>query len=372
MKNNRHYTAGFTLIELLVVLVFISILSSVGIGYYFNYYRQTILKSGAERMGAFLYLIQQKSISQEEASQWGVHFENPIGVAKPFYASFKGLTYTAAVETTYLDDALDFEYPADGTSVDIIFNKITGKPSDNAYKKVYLKLSSGEGAKGIRVTPTGVISVDDAEIGWWKMDEGSGTLAIDSSIYRSSASFTGSPVWKNEVDCRGVGKCLTFSSGNYLTVGDVPQLKITGSQTIAMWLKPASFATRQNPYAKAYGGEGTITQEPAGDLSYYYGQGGGDTTPYQSFISASGVLTLNQWNHVAVVRDLSAMKLYWYINGKLSSTTNANYSSAVASTLPAYIGHGYTNDYVGEIDDVRVYDRALSAAEIARVYELTR
>ena len=371
MKNSSHRAeSGFTLIELLIVLVFISILSSVGIGYYFNYYRQTILKSAAETVGSFLYVVQQKSIGQEETSQWGVHFENPIGTDKPFYASFKGATYAAPVEKIFLDNALDFEYPADGTSVDIVFNKITGKPSDNAYKKVYLKLASGEGAKGIRVTPTGVISVDDAEIGWWKMDEGSGTLAIDSSIYRSNAAFTGSPIWNTEANCRGSGKCLTFSSGNYLTIGDVPQLKITGNQTIAMWLRPTSFATRQNPYAKAYGGEGTITQEPSGNFNYYYGTGGGNTSPYQGF--GSGTITINQWSHIALVRDLTAMKLYWYINGKLSTTTNASYPAAVVSTLPAYIGHGYTTDYVGEIDDVRVYDRALSAAEIARIYELTR
>ena len=365
MRSNK----AFTLIELLIVIGIIAIMSSIGVGYYFGYYKQTMLRSQADKISSFLYLVQQKSIGQEGRTNWGIHFENPTS-GTPYYASFQGTTYSTPVEKIYLDGSLTYEYPASGQSLDIVFSKITGRVYDNAYKKVYLKNTSNEGDKAIRVTPIGVIAVDDGEVAWWKLNEGSGTLAVDNSVFRSNASFVGAPTWSPLTDCRGEGQCLTFAPGNYLSVGNAVPLQITGNQTIMMWLYPTSFASRRNPYNKAYGGEGTITQETSGSLSYYYGTYGGDGGSYQGF--GSTPIVINTWSHVAIVRDLTNMKLYWYINGKQVAATNATYAAAVSGTNSVYIGHGYAGDYAGRIDDVRVFDRALTPAEVKRAYELTK
>ncbi len=209
--------------------------------------------------------------------------------------------------------------------------------------------------------------------GYWRFDEGAGSGAADSSGNGNNGAFVGSPIWKSGNDCK-TGGCLSFSPGNYINLGNPDELKITGSQTIAMWIKPSAIGDgiRRNPYAKAYGGEGTITQEPAGSLSYYYGTYGGNGSPYQGYGGAAS-LVAGQWTHVAIVRDLSSMKLYWYKNGALlGSAGNATYASAAASGLDAFIGHGYTTDYLGEIDDVRIFNRALNASEINKIYNATK
>lgn len=364
--------AGFTMFELLIVMAFIAIIGSVGIGYYFNYQRQTILRTTADNIQSFLYITQQRSIGQEDASQWGVHFENPAGGNKPFYASFKGATYTAPVETRFLDAALDFAYPAEGESVDIVFSRINGKVADGIHKKVYVSLNPGAAVRGINVSPFGVITLNDGEVGWWRMNEGSGTTTGDSSGYGNNGTFVGAPAWQSEANCKE-GQCLTFSPGNYISLGNPDTLKITGSQTISMWLKPGVLndGVRRNPYAKAYGGEGTITQEPDGRLNYYYGTSGGNASPYQGFGSGN-ILVAGQWAHVVLVRDLSAMKLYWYKDGVQATSVNATYAAATAGGNTAYIGHGYTSDYQGEIDDVRIYDRAFSEDEVKHLYETTK
>jgi len=170
------------------------------------------------------------------------------------------------------------------------------------------------------------------------------------------------------------GAALNFDgTDDYIDLGNPPSLQITKNQTISMWIYPTDVSARRNPYAKAYGGEGTITQEIGADgtncnLSYYYGTNGGNSTPYQGFSTVGNPIAKNTWTYISFVRDLTAMKLRWYINGSLSGETDANYSSATAGSLTAYIGNGYVSKYAGKIDEVRIYDRALSTNEIKQLY----
>jgi len=157
---------------------------------------------------------------------------------------------------------------------------------------------------------------------------------------------------------------LTFDgSGDYVDFGNPAALQITGSQTFEMWIYPYDLSARRNPIAKAYGGEGTITLETNGTLSYYYGTGGANNNPYQSFTSSASI-SANQWMHVAIVRDLDAMKLYWYIDGVLAGQADAQYSYAQNGSLSMFLGKGYVSNYYGMIDEVRIWNVAKSPSEI--------
>src|SRR3990172_8478165 len=204
-------------------------------------------------------------------------------------------------------------------------------------------------------------------VGWWKLDEISGTTASDSSVNGNGGILTSMDPSTDWVAGK-IANALDFDGvDDNVSLGNSTALQITGNQTISMWLKPNSFSARRNPYAKAYGGEGTITQETNGTINYFYGTGGGNTTPYQGF-TMSNPLILNEWTHVVIVRDLSNMTLRWYKNGAQTNQVAASYSSATASSLNAYIGKGYVSNYSGTIDDVRVYNRALLAPEIANIH----
>lgn len=192
-----------------------------------------------------------------------------------------------------------------------------------------------------------------------RMNENSGSTAFDTSGNNNNGTLSGMTWTTGQYDYG-----LNFNGTGYVNLGNNSDLQITGDQTISMWLKPTDFAARRNPYAKAYGGEGTITVETNGTVNYYYGTAGGNTSPYQGF-NMSSPLAANTWTHLAIVRDLTNMKLRWYKNGVLTNETNATYASAVASGLSAYVGHGYTSRFVGVIDEFKMYDRALTQAEVA-------
>lgn len=157
---------------------------------------------------------------------------------------------------------------------------------------------------------------------------------------------------------------LTFDgSGDYVNYGNPAGLQIAGDQTIELWIYPTALDARRNPIAKAYAGEGTMTLETNGTVNYFYGTGGGNNNPYQSFNSGTSVAA-NTWTHIAIVRDLTNMKLYWYVNGVLTNSTNASYGYAQSGSLNFYVGRGYVSDFKGMIDEVRVWNVARSQYEI--------
>jgi len=166
-----------------------------------------------------------------------------------------------------------------------------------------------------------------------------------------------------------VTSSLRFDGADdYVDLGNPPALQITGNQTIEFWIRPVNFNARRNPIAKAYAGEGTMTLELDGTISYYYGTTGGNSgsgnVDYQGFGTGRS-LRLNEWQHVALVRDLTAMKLRWFINGELANEDEAMFPAAVAGSLPFYIGRGYVSPVAGDLDEVRIWNVARSASEIA-------
>mgnify|MGYP001105367252 CR=1 FL=1 len=211
--------------------------------------------------------------------------------------------------------------------------------------------------EGGPVTPAGV----------WDLDESSGSLAYDSSGNGADGSLYNGAYFTS-TGCR-YGNCVFFDGINdYISMGDPAALKITGNQTISIWVKPTVLDARRNPLNKAYGGEGTFTLEPAGSMSYYYGQSGANASPYQGFGSGTGTITAGEWNHVVLVRDLSNMKLTFYVNGSQVAQTNAVYSTATAGTQPFLIGNGYTTYYTGLIDEVGVYSSALAPDQVTSLF----
>ncbi|MGB0887144.1 MAG: LamG-like jellyroll fold domain-containing protein [Vicingaceae bacterium] len=196
---------------------------------------------------------------------------------------------------------------------------------------------------------TQTITVSSAGIYWVQVDDGGGCSDSDTTLIFNSGSS---------------GTCLDFDGiDDYVMLGNEPEFQITGNMTVEMWLNPDNFSSRKNPYAKAYGGEGTITQEPNGTLNYYYGTNGDNNHPYQGFNSGSPI-TSNQWNHIAIVRDLTSMQLRWYINGVLTNQGAASYAAATAGTNDVTIGSGYVDNYDGEIDELRIWNTARTQTNI--------
>ena len=120
----------------------------------------------------------------------------------------------------------------------------------------------------------------------------------------------------------------------------------------------------------AQSGWRTIMQKEV-DAYFLHASGGGPLQPTAGgtfngavdYFASPTALAVNTWSHVAVTWDGSIMRLY--ING-VEAASKSRTGTLQSTTTPLRIGNNspYGEFFVGLIDEVRIYNRALSSAEI--------
>lgn len=151
-------------------------------------------------------------------------------------------------------------------------------------------------------------------------------------------------------------------------------MDFSAAQSIAMWLKPGTGASsvRRNPYNHAYGGSGTITHETNGTFSYFFGTAGTNNLPYYA-VNSTFTVAENELACIVVVRNQANNIVSWYKNGKFVASDNAAGLTATTNTTTQItLGNGYTNRFIGDIYFTAVYNKPITASEVAQLYNATR
>lgn len=209
-------------------------------------------------------------------------------------------------------------------------------------------------------------------VGYWKFDEGEGTTAFDYSGTGNIGTLMNSPTWTASSSCQ-VGGCLSFDgSSNYVSVNSDP-LPSTNRTSISYgaWIK-------RNGSVPAYGRVIDKRNNAGGiaDYALLFDSTGTNVYCYSYInnVAINGTLVSvpdATWTHVVCTYDGSFLNTY--INGlfisKIAASGNIAYDSSGLFGIGAYAaGSSGWNFYKGNIDDVRVYNRALSANEISQLY----
>ena len=215
--------------------------------------------------------------------------------------------------------------------------------------------------------------VTNGLVGYWSFDEGSGTLAADSSGFGGTATLNTGAAWTTNAVLGTSALLLNAASTSSASVPDSTALEISGDLTITMWVKHNGLpATNSWMY---YLEKGENNQENYGFGAYSDTNG---TRLFFEFVDATGtsryysqgtslMLDTTVWRHVAVIFDHTHGQLSFFIKGQLVST-NAVAQSLTVAANPLVIGRqnitGYEFYMNGSIDDLRIYNRALTASEI--------
>ena len=201
-------------------------------------------------------------------------------------------------------------------------------------------------------------------IGWWRLDEGSGTTATDSSGYGNDAIFQGAPVW---VDEGKLGKAIRFNgSSDYLAAPDSESLDINGDQlSIAAWINGEDWPAANHIVRKiADTGTGSIymIRVQPDSVRVYLNTSAGET-----IVQGTTVLPTNEWNHTALTYD--GVQALIYVNGQEDIAMDVS-GELTQSDNELRIGRGEPAGYfMGMIDDVRLFNHALTESELLSAME---
>ena len=206
---------------------------------------------------------------------------------------------------------------------------------------------------------------------WWKFDDGSGTGAADSTGNGWTGTLTNAPTWGTGINggdltFNGTSQCVGTNSASF----NVPT---SNSFTFAAWVKPDPSSTSSNNalISQPTGGAGQVWELHAGGgwADLYTGGGFGGWLSGQPSYTGSDALTSGVWSHVAVTGTGTTTTLY--INGVQVASANASAFAGIYPTNNLFVGCANGNYYKGSIDDPRVYNRALSAADVKALYLAT-
>lgn len=352
--------SGFTLIELLVVIAIAAVLATVSFIGLNGFRASNDLQRTGEEMAAAIQNTRQRSLSQENGMRWGMRFSN--GSSSQTYTAFGGTSYASSTSMNAytLTNGISFSNPPASTSIDVSFNPLTGSLGGNQI------ISLVDGRKdnlvyNVAIGALGKVSgeLEQGLVGYWPLDAGTGTVAYDASGNGNNGTLTNGPAWQSESNCEA-GSCLRFySSASPVNVLASPAVTHT-NLTITAWIDPTSYPSERSTIVQGLSAYYLSLASDGSVQSYWYGK-----TPSGYFSSGSGMVPLNKWTFVATTWDSTSNKLY--VNGQLENATSTT-GSGNSSTVTNIGAENTSRQFIGSIDDVRIYNQALSAEDIQDLY----
>src|SRR5271166_3112874 len=227
----------------------------------------------------------------------------------------------------------------------------------------------------LAVTVIAATAQAQTPVGWWKFDDGSGTKAADSSGNRHTATLVNGVGWV-------AGKIGAAVSANaaYRQFVSIPPINLSGTQavTVALWANRtystsgghALFEATTN-YTNSTAGFGFFPDDATcnGIQAALRGNLGYVANCYSQ--PPSGV-----WRHLALVFDKSQTagdEVKLYVDGVLQTVNRSLHASTNTNNFgnnPIYLFSraGTTEFSSGMIDDLRIYNSALTAEQIQQIY----
>jgi len=201
-------------------------------------------------------------------------------------------------------------------------------------------------------------------VGSWSFEEASGASALDSSGHGNTGTLCNGPTWTTGK----AGGALGFDGlDDFVSIAPSPSVRsITAGLTVAAWVYRRS---DQSAFAVVVGRQAGQGVQDSFLLGFRDNRTIGIVTSTMGNAEVGGSTRASNgvWLHVALSYDGAAVRLY--VGGQLDSSTDLTGPIAPESS-PIIIGGSTNNNQPDEridarIDEVRIFSRALSAAEIA-------
>ena len=211
-------------------------------------------------------------------------------------------------------------------------------------------------------------------VGHWTLNEGTGTTSSDASGNNLTSVWTNTPVWTNAIvrtglNFDGTTQVIAVNSTSTLSPG-------TNDFSIALWFKTgvnfgAAFSSMVWRYGSSANNLFAIGIAPDNKLFSYYRDNGVNSLNLGTTAAGHGAtVNDNSWHHVAWIRVGTYAEKY--LDGAyVASVTNSSITNIIMTAGNQMdIGKcsGNANFWGGAMDDIRIYNRALTSAEVKQLY----
>lgn len=324
MKPWTNKKSGFTIVELLIVVVVIAILAAITIVSYNGIQQRAKESSVQADVSNALKKIEVYRFQNSTTEDY------PLTLADAGYVSSTTLNYMV----------------------------------NNSVNPKMFCLSAENGAISYFVTqslpkPTaGDCIVKQGLVGWWRMN--GNTQDSSGNAYHGTATALTATTGQNGV----ANSAYTFSlaSSSRIALPDAAAIVGNNPYTISAWFKSSSAGMNGIIGWGTWGTSSTVTAlrlaSPPVGLSHYWW----DNDQVVSFADVAN----NQWHHVVASSDGAYQRLY--ADGNLIGTRTPSATHNASATSVA-IGRTNASEYFnGQLDDVRVYNRAINQTEISTLY----
>lgn len=229
---------------------------------------------------------------------------------------------------------------------------VVGSGSSGSYKLTQGYVAQLSQSITLEVLPNGIVS-------YYPLDTGVGTVAYDVSTNENRGFFAGTPGWTTGKLNQGIS---LNGSTQYTNIAHAANLNLSGDLTIEAWVNVPDYANNSTIAAKTTG-NGTANntyefriQQTTGKLQFL-----GFDTALQTVTSSVAVPT-GAFVHVAVTKISGTVTLY--IDGSSSGSGAVGTTNTNSNSLKLGARDDLTNFFKGTLDEVKLYNRGLSATEI--------
>ena len=246
------------------------------------------------------------------------------------------------------------------TSANVDNNTITFSTlSSGNYSNCTIKVTDSAGNESNTLTITTFTVLPDGLIAYYPFDGNANAKigTLNGTVSGATLSTGRNNESNTAYSFDGVDDYIEFGTG---------MLSGNGEFSILIWINTSSPSGRilTQRDRSGYNGEYMVDLQSDGKIKFSTYR-----DSYKWRVTSSSALNDGNWHHLAFVQQDNGGKMY--LNGSLDQTDNSNGKVNLLSTIKTYLGYDNRNSgayYSGKVDDLKIYNRALSASEIQTLF----
>ena len=211
--------------------------------------------------------------------------------------------------------------------------------------------SNSAAAGGSCTTDTLQILGDTSCVAYYKM----------STATDESGNYDGTPTSVNFNVAGKFGNAGSFNgSSSRIAIPNI--VNQAADHSVSLWIKPTNFSANRGALSMFNGSHLLVYVTTDGGINSNGGASSDGTT--------AGTITANSWNHVVLTYNYASTTYTMYVNGVNKGTsTNFNFSGRTNSIGCHNAGSSFVDYFLGSIDQVRIFNKALSSTEVTTLYD---